>query len=363
MGSERRIDFIDALRGIAILSVILYHGYGPTHVDHLPFVPAGDEILTNKLSFGVELFFMISGFVIFMTLEKCSSLTDFLFRRWSRLFPAMLAASLIILFFDYLVQPSIDKHTPVNLLPGLTFISPQWIHFFTRLNIDSMDTPFWTIYVEFTFYIVFGCLWFMTGIRLALFLLFLIYAVAVVCQALIGLHFGGALFARIAAAMEWTGLIYFGWFSSGTLFYQFFKTLDWRAFVFGTGIGLFTALTWVKTLTTHPFVLSDRIAMVLTVAIFATAIISASVQRILSNRGLLFVGFISYPLYLLHDHIGVTIADLSGRNFPAIPVILVPLVAVPFIFLSSWVIAKWLEPPARIFLRRALHPARKKAVA
>lgn len=42
-------------------------------------------------------FFLISGFVITMSLEKCIDFGDFIFRRWLRLFPAMLIASILIL--------------------------------------------------------------------------------------------------------------------------------------------------------------------------------------------------------------------------------------------------------------------------
>ncbi len=59
-----RYEFLDALRGYAILGVISYHcAYFSGWNSHgLEFAEAG--------AFGVQLFFMVSAFTIFMTLER-----------------------------------------------------------------------------------------------------------------------------------------------------------------------------------------------------------------------------------------------------------------------------------------------------
>ena len=93
---SQRIAFLDGLRGVAIVGVLIFHGF-VCYPENLPF---GDKFGFAPLRFGwvgVQLFFLISGFVIFMTLEQCQSLRQFAAKRWLRLFPAMLVASLIIL--------------------------------------------------------------------------------------------------------------------------------------------------------------------------------------------------------------------------------------------------------------------------
>jgi peptidoglycan/LPS O-acetylase OafA/YrhL len=45
--------------------------------------------------FGVQLFFVISGFVIAMTLERCKTPREFVVRRYARLGPAMLLSGMI----------------------------------------------------------------------------------------------------------------------------------------------------------------------------------------------------------------------------------------------------------------------------
>src|SRR5271156_873217 len=101
MQSGGRIHFLDGLRGIAITGVLIYHGYGPAYAEFLPFGNRYRDIYPIRFGWvGVELFFLISGFVILMTLEKSRDLFDFAARRWFRLFPAMFVGSLIILAFD-----------------------------------------------------------------------------------------------------------------------------------------------------------------------------------------------------------------------------------------------------------------------
>jgi len=65
--------------------------------------------------FGVQLFFMISGFVILMSLEKTEGFFHFIYKRWIRLFPALLIASLwyiLLQVFPDLLLPII----PIGIL-------------------------------------------------------------------------------------------------------------------------------------------------------------------------------------------------------------------------------------------------------
>jgi peptidoglycan/LPS O-acetylase OafA/YrhL len=72
----------------------------------------------------------------------------------------MLIASVILLTFVLVGQsiafgPSFDRNI-YDSIPGLLFIHPSIIYFATRVKLQSLDHPFWTLYVEVTFYAVFG---------------------------------------------------------------------------------------------------------------------------------------------------------------------------------------------------------------
>lgn len=86
---KKRLIELDALRGIAALSVVIYH-----YTTRYNSLYGHDSFLDNNYfhycSQGVQLFFMISGFVIFLTLNHIKKPMDFVISRFSRLYPPIL---------------------------------------------------------------------------------------------------------------------------------------------------------------------------------------------------------------------------------------------------------------------------------
>src|ERR1700761_6652753 len=81
---ESRLHGLDALRGLAALAVVLYHyTYRYASVIHPGLKWAG---INGHL--GVNLFFIISGFVIFLSLERSKNAQDFAVSLFPRLWPA-----------------------------------------------------------------------------------------------------------------------------------------------------------------------------------------------------------------------------------------------------------------------------------
>jgi len=122
-----RIKYLDGLRGIAILLVLFYHAYSRW----IAIVPYGDQYADFPLFkfgwLGVQLFFLISGFVIFMPLDKTANFKSFIYKRWLRLFPAMLLGSILIyVSVPFFLNRPNGIPDLINLLPGLTFIDPSW---------------------------------------------------------------------------------------------------------------------------------------------------------------------------------------------------------------------------------------------
>jgi peptidoglycan/LPS O-acetylase OafA/YrhL len=100
--------------------------------------------------------------------------------------------------------------------------------------------------------------------------------------------------------------------------------------------------------------MSPRIygTLLLVVLLFAAAQRLAPLQRLLTVRPILFLGFISYPLYLVHNSLGVGLIMLLGpRLAPIASVWAVPIVALPIVLLA-WLIARYGEPPLTRLMRR-----------
>jgi peptidoglycan/LPS O-acetylase OafA/YrhL len=154
-----RLGGLDMLRGFAALGVALYHFDGTQQyfVDSYGTV---DRAVTPSLSFefgryGVDLFFMISGFVIFMTLERSARIRDFAVSRFARLYPAFwtaLIVAIIAVWLDGRPTPTFNIAVAnATMLPGL-FGAPL------------VDGVYWTLAYELLFYVL-AAGFFLTGSR------------------------------------------------------------------------------------------------------------------------------------------------------------------------------------------------------
>lgn len=87
-GPEARIQVLDSFGAFAILSVILFHIlYLGERTTQRVLIDVG-EPLSTAFSYGylgVEFFFIISGFVIFMTVQSAATALDFGWRRFARI--------------------------------------------------------------------------------------------------------------------------------------------------------------------------------------------------------------------------------------------------------------------------------------
>lgn len=82
-----RFEELDVLRGLAAAGVVLSH-YSSHCARYFAAGPFGVHLPTVYGFYAVELFFMISGFVIYFTLERSATWKDFAFSRLTRLYPA-----------------------------------------------------------------------------------------------------------------------------------------------------------------------------------------------------------------------------------------------------------------------------------
>ena len=129
MIDHKRLTELDALRGLAALSVCLFHfdyfNYGVT---------------------GVDLFFMISGFVIFMSVSNAKNINDFIFSRIIRLYPVYWLSIFIAVLAYYVKSNTFPPHHTSYILGNLLMIQPV---FRTPVLVDA----YWTLYVEILFYL------------------------------------------------------------------------------------------------------------------------------------------------------------------------------------------------------------------
>ena len=123
MSRERLIE-LDGLRGMAALWVVIYHFTSgvSTYVGHdaaLAFTPT---VGNSEGVMAVHLFFIISGFVITLTVARCRTVMDFVAGRIARLFPAYWVAVLLAMGAGALMPIPGHLVTPSQGLVNLTML-------------------------------------------------------------------------------------------------------------------------------------------------------------------------------------------------------------------------------------------------
>jgi peptidoglycan/LPS O-acetylase OafA/YrhL len=342
-----RLRYLDGLRGVAIILVIIWHFMGPTDAQMLPY---GDRYaalpIVSSGWMGVELFFLISGYVIFMTLERCAGFRDFAVRRFQRLYPAMLIATVLLFAADRLLG-IVSPHGAaqlIDLLPGLTFVGPSFWHAFLHIDPKSLSGVFWTLYVECAFYLIFGGTFFKLGWKRAIVVIFALFIVTRGGPALLVAFHAPALLLRAFEPAQWLGFDLFGWFASGALFFKAVQRDDRKIFALAVVVGLIAAITQKSA---FPLTLAQYFQLVGVVALFALSHKWTEMQRFLNLPVLVFSGAISYPLYLIHSNLGVGLMGRAKVLQGLIPGELVALAAVALVVGLAWLIERFAEPEVR----------------
>lgn len=359
MKKERgRIPYLDGLRGVAISLVVGWHFFGSTYTAWLPYGTDYADISLVRFGWmGVELFFLISGFVIFMTIEKCANFADFMIRRWHRLFPAILIATALIVVANYVFDlPGPYWPAPArNIIPGLTLLPANMWAAFLRAPVESLDGVFWTLYTEVAFYAVFGALYFWLGWKRAIVGLLLLCVVTRAAQISLPGHHAPGVLKHGLDVLEWFKIQYFGWFAAGALFFRARQDNSDRLLLGAIATGLFSAAL---------FHLPDGIQLIGR-ALLATIVLAFSAvqklpvaQRVLSTRLPLFIGAISYPLYLVHNRLGLGLLAYFAKTAPAVLGAALAALAIGAIVALAWLITAYAEPVVSGWLRPLTRRAR-----
>lgn len=141
MEQKNRFLELDALRGIAALMVVFFH-FTMNRDDFNPFFRLGTT--------GVDLFFIISGFVIFFSIHKITQAKEYIINRASRLYPTYWASVTFTFLFigtTALLHKTIGtEHLFLKYIANLTM-------FQFYMDMSDLDGPYWTMIIEMLFYI------------------------------------------------------------------------------------------------------------------------------------------------------------------------------------------------------------------
>jgi peptidoglycan/LPS O-acetylase OafA/YrhL len=275
-----RNQVIDAFRAVAILSVMAFHYLVRWTLPHSPDIYGYDWVYPSWLHvgrYGVNLFFVISGLVITMTVLRSKSAADFAIRRFSRLWPPLVVAAAFTMVAANTLGPPEFQRTIGDYLASLTFYP-------TALGQTAVDGAYWSLSVEVTFY-------------------------GVVALAFVSLR-----------ARFWCGVVIVAvlWTLAAKLGHRKFSliTENWSYFLFGMGVwyGLFE-----RKVVPALWLLGTGAALfaVYNPGLFPSIYISGGVAAMIalfrtdaSIPFLPWLGRRSYSIYLVHQKVGVILIGL-----------------------------------------------------
>ena len=278
---SRRLAELDAMRGVASMLVLLYH----FNYKYVQYNPAHGELplLFGWGHHGVSLFFAISGFVICMTMERAQGVADFAWARFTRLFPVYWAAMVVTMAIVALGEASKLTVTPIEIIANASMIH-YWF------DIQSVDGSYWSLSIELSFYLVMALMFYLRSLP----------RLEWVLVGWIGLHIvqiATGLFPTWASRM--LALDYIPLFAIGMIHYRYYSgQLGWqRTAMWHGGLVAIIAASEV----------SGAIVAAATVALFWA--MTHGWVKFLAQPLLLWLGAISYPLYLVHQYVGYVLID------------------------------------------------------
>lgn len=373
--SPGRDQTIDMFRGIAILLVVLFHftarlpAYALNITENAPWPVFFGWV-------GVYFFFIISGYCIFMTLERSATVGVFLARRISRIYPAFVAAVLILFVFGLVAYiPSVPEakfHViPPNLLDvvmNLFFIGEigEWV-----------DGSFWSIAVEVKFYLLVALL---AGVfhdrarftrvfaSLAL-VMAPIWAVSTLFS-----HLGSGPVTPQSLLKFLAIAPYLSFFAVGILGRQFEMDTKGTGRLLAANVVVSTIVVWIEA---YSFELHDgwltatvcALVYLMLVALFLRFVRGKAFPTVpVLSPAIARIGLLSFSWYLIHENVGISLLTLLDLYMPAQVALVVTIastfiMAVIFANLFEWRFRKPVEAAAMTllsWLRRLVAPVLPK---
>ncbi len=310
--TRRFMPELDTLRGIAVLGVLFFHGFRAEY-GGLPFTGAAKIAIlaTQPGVLGVNLFFVLSGFLITGILIESRSKTDYYRRFYTRRALRILPAYYLLLLLLAVL------HQASAAFLGLSFV---YLSNVTSIFGVSMDYhPLWSLAVEEHYYIVWPSVVRKISVRnLAIFSLAVCTLIPVARA--ISFHYG-----------YFTGREWYTWFAADGLAEGSLLTVVLRSSIsrkkVASGTALLLTLVPLLVILGAPYGILSRqralgaaFQLTLINTFFAGLLLlflmlgTSSAKHLVNSRVLQFFGYISYGLYLVHPML-FRVYDKATRIF------------------------------------------------
>lgn len=296
----KRINEIDLLRFLAALSVVFFHyafrGYAADDMTIMPYPPLANIAKYGYL--GVDFFFMISGFVILMTVAD-GSFRNFFISRVVRLYPAFWVCCTITFIVTKLFGAPRYVATTTQYLINMTMLSGP-------AHVSAIDGVYWTLIVELTFYALVAAVLAVGRLRQIQHFLLLWIIVSALLEVL-----------PVRTLRHILIVNYSAYFIAGAAYF-----IAWRRGFSPARVGII-ASCWVLSLCQsigdlprfedHYSTRMNPYIVAVLVSTFYLIMWLVATNRFgaIARRRWYVAGAITYPLYLLHQNIGFIVFNMA----------------------------------------------------
>jgi peptidoglycan/LPS O-acetylase OafA/YrhL len=340
MTRNTRVNELDLLRLIAALGVVFFHysfrGFAADDMSIMPYPLLAPYAMYGNL--GVELFFMISGFVILMTAAG-GRLREFVVSRIVRLYPAFWICCTLTFVLTLLIGAPRFSATPAQYLINMTMLSG----FF---GVPSIDGAYWSLFVELRFYALVAVVLFIGKIRSAqtLLLCWLLASIALefepqdTLRSLLIVDHSAFFIAGATCFIVWSGGL-----SAARLL---MLSGSWV-------LAVYQSLRTLPEFEDYYDVAASGWVVATIVTVFFVVMLLVALRRTgpLGRRRWLLAGALTYPLYLLHQRIGYMIFN---AYYPGTSAHLLLWGCIAAILIIALAVHVFMERPFARLLRKAI---------
>ncbi|MEM8671865.1 MAG: acyltransferase [Planctomycetota bacterium] len=334
---HRRILELDALRALAAINLVLFHF---THVYSVKFgfsSPLGFEWPYG--AYGVEMFFILSGYVNSMSLMRRGKPVDFVAARMIRIIPIFLMAILANVWILSLA-PMHESVGVSQLMANMTLMPRV-------LGYECVDPVMWTLQIEMMFYVTLVILFRIGALKRYFIgwgtLLALSLCVCPTLDAMQTTHEHATWFATATAVRRIMLLDFIPLFAIGFLLYMI-TTGTGRKWQNMVGILIAAAVFHSIDHGKH-----NPLATALIIGLVAAS--AYGKVPLLRFKPLLYVSTISYALYLCHNNLGCALMHRFDQA--GVPPQICLVIGLVFAFALSVLITTRVEQPITTALRNA----------
>ena len=336
---------IDGLRAIAVLGVLVYHLFPG-------LLPGGFA--------GVDIFFVISGYLITAILLRQQAFTvrEFYRRRVLRILPALVVVLMVMLVAGWwLLQPAEYTHLGKHVVGGSALSANilLWREggYFDLASDTKLLLHLWSLGVEEQFYLVWPIFILVLRRRSrALMPATLVLAALSLVASVIGTDLMPSAAFYLPMTRFWElaagGVLAMAHARSPA---NDVATPSREAMA---GLGLITLLLGLVVLDAEmPWPgMAAAVPVLGTTLVIAAGPQTTVARRFLSLRVVVWIGLISYPLYLWHWPLIAALRTVAGEEVTVIARVVVGLLAIALAALTY----RWIETPFRVGRMRR-HPA------